>query len=1000
MSEQLQTLFQAEQSNLTIFHDLMTFRVREILVVATVYDAYILEKEGQLFEQIYGEYYQLNLSSAPRITSVFSPEDALEKVKTHRFDMVIIMTGIEKNAPIILSKEIKKFNKKLPVLLLINNNTQIGLFVQIAEACHTIDKMFVWNGNSNIFLAMIKYIEDLYNAENDTVVGNVRVVLLVEDSVRYYSRYLPGLYSVIMREVQQTIDEEDIDARYKILQMRARPKVLIASTWEEAQKLYTRYKKNLLCVISDVEYPKDGELSANAGFEMAEIVSSKDKLPFLLQSSNIENREKAEAKNLHFIHKNSPILLAELREFFQANLGFGPFLFRDNNGFYIAEARNMREFERLLTAVSADSILYHASHHHFSTWFMAKGEIELAVKLKNIVLQDFNDKDRSTVIRTFILNVLKERRVQKKQDSIASFSSSMFSDDYGLMRLADGSVGGKGRGIAFVDNLLRRKTFEDLLPDINVRIPKTAIIGTDEFDAFMDRVKQEEIALEDYSSKQIRHIFKMTHLSEDVIERLKKLVEETHAPLAVRSSGLFEDSLSQPFAGVYETYFIPNNHPDVAVRLRHLQTAIKMVYASVFTPLARSYFDSVNYNIEEEKMAVVVQEIVGAPHERFFYPDISGVAQSYNYYPFTHMKAEEGIVLMAIGLGKIVVEGEQTFRFSPKHPKMRVETIDTLFKNAQRTFYALDLGKYTPNLLEGENVSLVKLDIADAERFGTLNYCVSVFDANSQSLRPGLNMPGPRLINFSHILEYDYIPLAPAIDAVLNIMSNAFGTPVEIEFSVDLNKDADGRASLYLLQVKPLIQNSEYIDVDITTFENSDIFLKTSKGMGNGVVDGVRDVVFVKESAFSAFKTTEMAGVIDAINKKMKDEGRHYILLGPGRWGSSDSLLGVPVNWSHISEAKVIVEVELDGFHVDASLGSHFFHNITSLDIGYFTVPLFDDSSFVDWEWLNQQEIVEESEFVMHVRTKVPFSVLMDGKQQKALITKSEIVTSTHADES
>ncbi|MCK5808343.1 pyruvate, phosphate dikinase, partial [bacterium] len=718
-----------------------------------------------------------------------------------------------------------------------------------------------------------------------------------------------------------------------------------------------------------------------------------------LQSSNPNSRKQAENKDLHFIYKNSPNLLAELRDFFQANLGFGSFIFRDTHGAYIAEAHNMREFGKMLQVIPDESILFHASFHNFSTWFMAKGEIELAVKLKTIKSDDFIEKDKSAVIRNYILDTLKQRRLEKKQDSIANFSSSMFHDEYGLMRLADGSVGGKGRGVAFVDNLLRRTPFEELLPDINVRIPKSAIIGTDEFDAFIEQVELEDIALEEYSSKQIRHIFKMTHLSEDLIGRLKQLVEETHLPLAVRSSGLFEDSLSQPFAGVYETYFIPNNHPDVAVRLRHLQTAIKMVYASVFTPLARSYFDSVNYNIEEEKMAVIIQEIVGSQHERFFYPHISGVAQSYNYYPFNHMKAEEGIALMAIGLGKIVVEGEQTFRFSPKYPRTKVETIDMLFKNAQRTFYALDVGNYTPNLLEGESVSLVKLDISEAERFGTIDYCASVFDSSSQTLRPGLHTSGPRLITFSHILEYDYIPLAPAIDSVLNIMSRAFGTPVEIEFSVDLNKDEQGRASLYLLQVKPLIQNSEYIDIDISTFGDELLFLKTSKGMGNGIVEGLRDVVFVKMEKFSAFKTDEMAREIAEINKRMKEQDSHYLLVGPGRWGSSDSLLGIPVNWSHISQAKIIVEAGLEGFHVDASLGSHFFHNITSLDIGYFTVPLFDDHSFIDWDWLKNQEIIEDGEFVMHIRAKEPFSVLMDGKQQKAIITKEEIITLANASE-
>ncbi len=987
----LKKLFRPQRSNLTIFHDLMRFRVREILVVATVYDAYILEKEGQLFEQIYGEYYQLNLSSAPRVISVFSPKDALEKLQKHHFDMVIIMTGIEKNVPIALAKDIKHVHPHLPVLLLINNNSQIGVFSREPGICDVVDKMFVWNGNSNIFLAMIKYIEDVHNADNDTKIGNVRVVLLVEDSIRYYSRYLPGLYSVIMREVQHTIDEEEIDARYKILQMRARPKVLLASNWENAITIYNRYKNHLLCVISDVEYPKDGALFKEAGFALAKKIAPKGVLPFLLQSSNLENAQKAKKLFAHFIHKNSQNLIAELRNFFQTHLGFGPFIFRDSAGAYIAEAHNMREFEQLLISISAESVLYHASNHHFSTWFMAKGEINLAITLKHINLDDFDAENRPEEVRKFILDILRRRRIEKKQDSIANFSTTMFGGEYGLMRIADGSVGGKGRGIAFVENLLRRDEFMECMPEINVRIPETAIIGTDEFDAFMERVELEDISLEDYSNKQIRQIFKITPLSNSVKDKLRQIVERTRSPLAVRSSGLFEDSLSQPFAGVYETYFIPNNHPDPEVRLQHLETAVKMVFASVFTPLARSYFDSVNYNIEEEKMAVIVQELVGKQHGRYFYPDISGVAQSYNYYPFNRMKPEEGIALMAVGLGKIIVDGGQAYRFSPKYPKIKIETIEMLLKSAQRTFYALDIGKYTPNLIEGESVSLATLDISEAEKFGTLDYCVSVYDMATKTLRPGLHHQGPRLVNFSYILEYDYAPLAPAIDSVLYIMSSAFGTPVEIEFSVDLTKDEEGKVTLYLLQVKPLIKNSEYLDINIEQFSENEIFLQTSKGMGNGLIDNISDIVFVKPDAFSVFKTREMAEQIGEMNARMKREKRRYILIGPGRWGSSDSLLGIPVNWSHISEAVVIVEVGLKGFHVDASLGSHFFHNITSLNIGYFTVPLYDESSFVDWDWINKQKVEEETDFIVHVSTEQPFAVLMDGKRQKAIITKQHI---------
>jgi len=980
------SLFKPQKSNLSIFHDLMPFRVREILLVATVYDAYTLEREGQLFEQIYGEYYQLNLSSAPRVESVFSKEDALEQISRGQFDLVIIMTAIDRNMPVELSLKIKEINPDIPILLLINNNNQISYYENIRKDLVHIERMFVWNGDSNIFLAMIKYIEDAMNSETDTETGGVRVIIVVEDSIRYYSRYLPTLYSAIMQEVQRLISGEDVDARYKILRMRARPKVLLASTYEDAQKLFEKYRRYCLCVITDVRYPRGGVLDGDAGKKMVKYIREKCHLPILMQSSEPENEAFAIDNNITFVDKNSKNLSREIVNFFKYNLGFGNFIFRDSDGEVIAEARYMKEFEIIIEKIPAESLLYHSDKNDFSTWFMAKGEVKSALKLKKMSSKDFENPEG---IRTFIMDILRDRWLEKKRDSISSFSENTFKEDSYLMRMANGSVGGKGRGIAFTEALIQNDDFSDLMTGINVTMPKTLIIGTDEFDFFLDQVDFSEFADSDIDHREVREIFNELELSGMLSRRLRKMLENIKTPLAVRSSGLFEDSLSQPFAGIYETYFLPNNHPEIDVRLKQLENAVKMVYASVFTPLSKSYFESVNHSIEEEKMAVIIQELVGHGYEDWFYPHFSGVAQSYNYYPFSHMKPEDGIGLLAAGLGKSVVDGGETFRFCPKYPKMKIQTIKDQLKNSQRSLYVLNIRDKNIDLIEGEDATIEKITIEEAEKHGTLNNIASVYDGASDMLRPGLHNPGPRILDFSYILQYNMVPLAETITKILDVMGSALGTPVEIEFSVDLTKDTQGRVSFHILQVKPLVRNIDTVCVDTDDATKDDLFIYTSRGMGNGIVEGLRDVVYVIPEKFNKMKTKQIRAEVNKINAAMKESGTQYILMGPGRWGTSDQYLGIPVDWADISQAKVIVEAGLKDFNVDASLGSHFFHNITSMNVGYFTVPVGSSDSFIDFDYLNSFEPVVETEFLRHVRFKEPVTVIMDGRNLISVVTKS-----------
>ena len=979
------SLFKPQKSNLSIFHDLMPFRVREILLVATVYDAYTLEREGQLFEQIYGEYYQLNLSSAPRVSSVFSKEDALDRISEGSFDLVIIMTGIDRNMPKELSNDIRKIDQDIPILLLINNNNQISYYENMKKDLANIERMFVWNGDSNIFLAMIKYIEDALNAEVDTATGGVRVIIVVEDSIRYYSRYLPTLYSAIMQEVQRLISGEDVDARYKILRMRARPKVLLASTYEDAQKVFEKYMQYCLCVITDVRYPMEGKLDGDAGKKMVRYIKEKSGVPILMQSSEPENEEFAIENKISFADKNSKNLSREIVDFFKYNLGFGNFIFRDSKGEIIAEARYMKEFEVIIEKVPVESIVYHSNRDDFSTWFMAKGEVKSALKLKRVHTDDFNSPQE---IRDFIMDILREKWLEKKRDSISSFSENTFKQTSFLMRMANGSVGGKGRGIAFTESLIQKDEFRELMSGINVTIPKTLIIGTDEFDFFIEQVDFSEFADSDMDHSEVREIFDELELSGMLSRRMRKMLEYLKTPLAVRSSGLFEDSLSQPFAGIYETYFLPNNHPDIEVRLKQLESAVKMVYASVFTPLSKSYFESVNHSIEEEKMAVIIQELVGQSYGDWFYPHFSGVAQSYNYYPFSHMKPEDGIGLLAAGLGKSIVDGGETFRFCPKYPKMKIQTIADQLKNSQRHLHVLNIRDKDINLIEGEDATIEKIPIDEAEKHGTLGSIASVYDGASDMVRPGLHNPGPRILDFSYILQYNMVPLADTVTKILDIMRSALGTPVEIEFSVDMNKDDQGRVNFHVLQVKPLVRNIDDVNVDVENVKKEDLLIFTSRGMGNGIVEGVRDVVYVVPEKFDKMKTKLIAAEVGKMNEKMKKDGVGYILMGPGRWGTSDPFLGIPVDWAAISQAKVIVEAGLKDFNVDASLGSHFFHNITSMNVGYFTVPVNSSDSFVDYEYLDASEHVEETEFLRHIRFKEPVTVVMDGKKTVSMVTK------------
>jgi len=971
-------------SDRDIYHDLMPSKVREILLVANLYDAYIIEKEGRFFEQLSGEYHQLNLSSAPRITGVSTPDEALERLQFQHFDLVIVMMGIDKVTPIELSKIIKQIYPGIPILLLLNNNSDIGVFEDGSKKLSYIDKVFVWNGDSKIFLAMVKYIEDKLNVENDTKIGFVRVILLVEDSAKYYSRYLPILYSIVIKQTQSLIEEVNTDELYKLLRMRARPKIILVSNYEEAVEQFNKYKDYLLCLITDVKYEKDGKLDSQAGIKLVEYAKSEvNDLPALLQSSDLENASYAYKLKVSFVNKNSDSLTQDLKSFINYYLGFGSFIYKNSEGRQIAIAKTLKEFETHLKTIPTDSLIYHGKRNHFSNWLMARGEIQVAKKIKPVRVEDFKETEQ---LRTYMLDVIHKYMYEKNKGKVVNFDEVAILDETTIVSLSTGSLGGKGRGLSFINALIYNFNFIEIVNEINIRTPKTSIIGTDEFEYFINNNTLYDKIYNETDYNQVKKLCVQGKLTESLIKKLKKYLDVIKKPIAVRSSSLFEDSLMQPFAGIFDTYLLPNNHPDPEVRLEQVMTAIKLVYASIFSPTARAYFEAVNYKIEEEKMAVIIQEVVGNQYEDTFYPHISGVAQSYNYYPISYMKPEEGFAVLAVGLGKYVVEGEKTFRFSPVHPNLEIYSAKDLYKNSQLHFYAVDMKNREINLMEGEDAALVKLDIDKAEKHENLKHCASVYDLTNERIIPGITQSGPRVINFANIIRYNYIPLAQSIHVILDIVEEAMGSPVEIEFAVDLSKDKKGLTSFYLLQIKPLIKNVFDINVDIENIDTGRLLLYSENGMGNGRIDELTDVIYIDIKQFDKLKTEKMRDEIEQLNIEMVKNNRKYILIGPGRWGTRDRFIGIPVAWSQISNAKIIVEVSLEDFPLDASLGSHFFHNVVSMNVGYFSVKHSSLIDFINWEELGKQNIVKETKFFKHVRFNKPLEVIMDGKKRATLI--------------
>ena len=971
------------------FDQLMPFRIRDILLVSSLYDSFIVEQDGRLTELLLSEYAQLNLSYAPLVTRVSSGEDALAQLQERHFDLVITMTRLGAMEVRDFGRQAQALCPDMPVVLLVYNTRELA---HLGEGTlkPDIDRVFAWRGDSRILLAIIKSVEDQKNVDHDTEESAVRCLLLVENSTRFYSSYLPIIYTEIMRQTQNLM-ADGIDVMDKLLRMRARPKILLAEDYEEAERLFAAYKKYMLCVITDARYKRKGQIDPKAGVEFIRMVKREDPdLPCLLQSGDEKRAKEAHALAVGFLHKSSPTLLKDLRGFIMANLGFGDFVFTRPNGAVAGRASDLAAMARLLKEVPADSLRYHANRNHFSNWFMARTEFELAMRLRPLKVSHFEDAEG---LRDFLIETLRAYRELLQRGRVADFSRKHFDRSSNFVRIGEGSLGGKGRGLAFVNALLSRFNLRQPFPHTHIFVPPCAVIATGYFDMFMEENDLLGLALSESSDEEIARAFIHARLPEEVIDDLTAFLDEVKYPLAVRSSSLLEDSQHQPFAGVYTSHMIPNNHPDDSMRLEQLCHAVKLVYASTYNRSAKAYLRATPNRTEEEKMAVIIQQMVGHKHGDTMYPGIAGVAQSYNFYPVHGIRPEDGSASVVLGLGKSVMEGERSLWFSPLHPRTLPQfgTPEDYLKHAQREFWALDLAQPEVFARLDGNSGLVRLDLEQAERDGSLGPVGSVYQPDNDAVYDGISRPGVRLVTMAGVLKTGIFPLPEVLEELLELGSHGMSAPVEIEFAANpVAGEGHRRREFAVLQIRPLVVGREEINLNARIEDPSGLLVYSERVLGNGIIDEVRDVVFVRPDTFDRSYTPETARELRSLNERLRKEGKPYLLIGPGRWGSRDRWLGIPVLWADISWARVIVETGMSDLKVEPSQGSHFFHNLTSFEVGYFTAHEDEASTVVDWKWFMEQPCEEETRFLRHIHLDAPLHVYLDGREGKGAILRHE----------
>lgn len=970
------------------FQNLMPNRVREVLLVSSLYDAFTFEEDGQVSELMLKEYARLNLRYAPRVRRVSTPAEAIDHLnKGQRCDLVITSMHLGDVDPAVFVHEIKADHPDLPVVLLGYDNGELQKIISNRSDLG-FDYVFVWTGDARILLAIVKLVEDAQNADFDTREIGVEVIILVEDSVHFVSSYLPALYAELTKQSQSLIGE-GMTLSHKVLRMRARPKILLATTYEEAEYYYRRYRNHILGIITDMEFPRGGKIDPKAGVKFARMVRRENRdVPILLQSTEVAAAIEAEKAGVAFAHKESHKLLAEVRQFMLRYFGFGPFIFRLEDGTEVARAYDLRDLRKILETVPAESLKYHAERNHFSTWLKARTEFRLAAKLRPQSINDFPDLE---AMRREVINALDEFRKMSYEETVTDFDPETFGKLSRFSRIGGGSVGGKARGLAFLNSLLRQYDLRSLYPDVKIIVPPSVVIGTDFFDQFIEENDLEALGRGGHTDEEIRKRFLAARLPAELTWSLMTLINIVEYPLAVRSSSLLEDSQYQPFAGVYETYMLPNNARKLQHRLDDLCVAIKLVYASTFLSEARNYLGATPQRPEKEKMAVIIQQLIGTDFGGRYYPTMSGVATSHDYYPFGPVKPEDGVAYLALGLGKTVVGGEGGLRFCPRYPEHlpQFSSVEDVLRNAQRKFYALPMD--IPHKATHGHLEPQQYPVSAADEDGVLDLVASVYSPENNAIYDGASRPGAKLVTFASILKHKTIPLPEIICDLLEIGRETMNAQVEVEFAVNLPRSREEKPVFACLQMRPLAVASDLEQVDIESLPREEIFCESSRALGNGRIEGVCDIVFVYPEEYDRKNSRETASEVGAINAVLKKEGRPYILIGPGRWGSSDPWLGIPVDWGNISGVSLVVETGFEDLFVTPSEGSHFFHNMTSFHVGYMTTNPNLGDGFINWDWLRSLDVVQQSaNGLCWVRTTEPVLGLIDGKSGEGAILKRE----------
>lgn len=975
--------------NFKVFLELMSSKIKEILLVSSRYDAFIIEEDVTLASRIIHEYSGLNLSQPPRVTRTSSALHALELLDRKQFDLVITMPNLEDMDAFSLGKRIKERYPTLPVYLLAHSMRGIQTSME-AIRYEGIDKVFIWSGNADLLLAIIKGTEDVLNVDHDTSHAQVCVLIFVEDSPLYYSTLLPIFYREVVRQIQAVL-ELGVNEEERLLIMRTRPKILSAQTFEEATSLYERYKPYLMGIISDTRFPRQGRLYGNAGIDLLSRARQEiPHLPLLLFSSEPENRARARLIPAEFLDKNSPRLLEEIHEFFLAHLGFGEFVFRMPDGSEVGRASKLRMLEEQLAVIPDDSLCHHIEKKDLANWVMMRSEIPLASTIRDLSCGSFSS---TREMRDYIISLIHLVRKWRQKGVVAKFNRKEFNVDLlDFAKIGQGSLGGKARGLAFMSSMLQEDiSLFERYPDSTIQIPQTVVLATDVFEEFVETNKLKRFAAEGYKDEEVAQAFLEAKMPGEVISDLQAYLEQVVYPLSVRSSSLLEDAQFQPYAGLYETYMIPNNHPDFSRRLESLVNAVKLVYASTYYESPKAFARSTASQAKDESMAVVIQQLVGDMHGDHYYPAISGVAQSHNYYPVSHMRPEEGIVQMAVGFGKTVVEGGKSLRFSPRYPEIlpQFSTVDDMIANSQRFFYSLRMKDHDAASRLDAHSHLEKRDIYDARNEFPILACASTYDPDEHRIRDTGEGAGGKIITFSQILKYKSVPLPEMISDILELARKNMGCAVEMEFAVNLRKGNTGSCDFYLLQIRPMVTDEDRFEVEITDQDHTSAFCYSTLALGNGRREDIADIIFVKQDDFKLEATPEIAEEVGRLNGMLLAKKRPYLLVGPGRWGSFDRWLGIPVQWRHISGVGAILEIRGSLIKADPSQGSHFFQNITSLGIPYVTVTEGTQDRF-DWQWIESLPVVNETAHLRHVTLPRPLIIKIEGKKSRCVMLRPD----------